>query len=695
MTTANLFLELGTEELPAGAAPVAAEALLTKLVELLDTAGIAHGEATWLGTPRRMLAHVAAVALAQPDREVVATGPAWKVAKTDDGQWSKAAEAFAKSQNVALDALESVDTAKGAYIAARKQVIGRPTADLVAEALPGIFRGLPIPKRMRWATEKEAFLRPVHWLVALLGDEVLPVAFAGVQSGQTSMGHRFLANRPVQASSDLAQYQQRLMDAFVLADPAQRRKVIERGLGQLAAEAGGVWRRDDATLDTVVWLTEWPAPLLGNFDPAFLAIPPEVIFTTLRENQKLFLLEKPDGSLLPNFLGVANTLQEASRQTIADGNRRVVSARLSDAKFFYQEDVKQTLFSRLDDLDSRIYLQGLGSVGDKVRRLAELATHLAARLCPEETRDVERAAQLCKADLTTKMVFEFPELQGVIGRYYARHDGEAETVATAVAEHYQPRFAADDLPSTAVGRVLALADKTDTIVGCFALGLIPSGTQDPYALRRMALGVLRMLADTSALGLSELIDLAIGRLPVALQDKLGTAGREQILTFLRGRLQHLHSATFAGDLVEAVLEAGTEQLATVLPRLQALDALRQSDGWAPLAAALKRVSNLVKKSGAEVPAGTVLEPALLTTGAEQALFTAVSSAASEVDRLVTRGEWLEALQRMATIKPEVDAFFDGVMVLVDDVAVRRNRLALLQQTAGLFAPIADFARIAA
>jgi glycyl-tRNA synthetase beta chain len=293
------------------------------------------------------------------------------------------------------------------------------------------------------------------------------------------------------------------------------------------------------------------------------------------------------------------------------------------------------------------------------------------------------------------MVFEFPELQGVIGRYYARHDGEAETVATAVAEHYQPRFAADDLPSTAVGRVLALADKTDTIVGCFALGLIPSGTQDPYALRRMALGVLRMLADTSALGLSELIDLAIGRLPVALQDKLGTAGREQILTFLRGRLQHLHSATFAGDLVEAVLEAGTEQLATVLPRLQALDALRQSDGWAPLAAALKRVSNLVKKSGAEVPAGTVLEPALLTTGAEQALFTAVSSAASEVDRLVTRGEWLEALQRMATIKPEVDAFFDGVMVLVDDVAVRRNRLALLQQTAGLFAPIADFARIAA
>lgn len=695
MSKAHLLIELGCEELPAAAAPVAAESLRDKLVALLHEAGIAHGTATWLGTPRRLIAHLADVTLQQPDREVLATGPAWKVAKSDDGSWTKAAEAFARSQGVDVAALQQVDTPKGPYVGVRKQLVGAATAQVVADALPGLFRSLPLPKRMRWGVQKEAFLRPVHWLVALLGDAVLPVEFAGVAAGNQSWGHRFLANAPVPASAELTAHLQALRNAFVVADPAERQQVIVRGLGQLAREAGGSWRQDDATLQTVVWLTEWPAPLLGSFDPAYLAIPPEVIFTTLRENQKLFLVQNPDGSLQPRFLGVANTLSESSRQTIADGNRKVVSARLSDAKFFYQEDVKHPLASRVEGLDSRIYLQGLGSIGDKVRRLSELATHLAARLCPDQTREVERAALLCKADLTTKMVFEFPELQGVIGRYYARHDGESELVANAIAEHYQPRFASDDLAPGAVGRVLALADKTDTIVGCFALGLIPSGTQDPYALRRAALGVLRMLADTDALGLAELIDLAIGRLPTELQDKLGSAGREQVLGFLRGRLQHQHAASFPADLVEAVLDAGCEQVATVLPRLQALDALRQSEGWAPLAAAMKRVGNLVRKSGAEVPADAQVDPSLFAAPAEAALAAATAQAADAVQALVAGGRWLEALQRMAEVKPQVDAFFDGVMVLVDDPAVRRNRLALLVRTAGLFAPIADFSRIAA
>lgn len=694
-TQAHLLIELGCEELPAAAAPVAAEALRDKLVALLDEAGIGHGDASWLGTPRRLIAHVADVAVQQPDREVLATGPAWKVAKADDGSWTKAAEAFARSQGVEPGALQQVETPKGPYVGVRKQLVGAATAQVVAAALPAILRGLPLPKRMRWGTQKEAFLRPIHWLVALLGSEVLPVEFAGVAAGNQSWGHRFLANTPVPASADLPAHLQTLRGALVLADPAERQQVIVRGLGQLAREAGGSWREDAATLQTVVWLTEWPAPLLGDFDPAYLAIPPEVIFTTLRENQKLFLVQNADGSLQPRFLGVANTLSEASRQTIAEGNRKVVSARLSDAKFFFQEDIKQPLASRVDGLDSRIYLQGLGSIGDKVRRLGELATHLAARLCPDQTREVERAALLCKADLTTKMVFEFPELQGVIGRYYARHDGEDQLVADAIAEHYQPRFASDELAPSVVGRVLALADKTDTMVGCFALGLIPSGTQDPYALRRAALGVLRMLAETDALGLTELVDLAIGRLPTALQDKLGSAGREQIVSFLRGRLQHQHAASFPTDLVDAVLDAGCEQVATVLPRLQALEALRQSEGWAPLAAAMKRVGNLVRKSGAEVPADAVVDPALFAAPAESALASATAAAASAVQALVQAGDWLAALRRMAEVKPQVDAFFDGVMVLVDDPAVRRNRLALLVQTAGLFAPIADFSRIAA
>lgn len=696
-TEAFLF-ELGCEEIPAGVVPVAGQALLDAITQTLDGAGIAHGDARWLGTPRRLVVHVQAVALQQPDRTEVLTGPPWKAAKTPDGAWSKAAEGFAKGQGLDLTALTEVDTPKGPYVGAHKTTAGRPTAQVLAEQLPTILRNLPFPKRMRWGREREAFVRPVHWLVALLGGQVLEFTFAGVPSGNQSWGHRFYANRALPASADLDAYQTTLLDAKVMLDQQARRHAILRGIEQLSKEAGGAWVEDQGTLDVVTHLTEWPAPLLGEFDPAFLEIPAPVIRTTLRENQKLFTLTAPDGSLLPKFIAVANTLSEQSRAAVAAGNARVVSARLSDARFFVQEDCKQALESYLPRLADRIYLQGLGSLGDRVVRVTALAGAIARHLCPQDVARVERAALLAKCDLATRMVFEFPELQGFVGADYARRAGEDPVVVQAIAEHYQPRFAGDTVPGNAAGTCVALADKIDAVVGCFALGLIPSGTQDPYALRRQALGILRILDEGKhALALSTLTTLAIEALQPALGERPVVAEtlREDVLKFFRGRLTSLHQVDFPVDLVEAVLDAGFDQVATVLPRLRAFDHLRSTEAFTPLAAAFKRVANIVRKSGAEVAKDAPVQADLLVEGAERHLHAVVQARAADVSQAMGHGDYAGALDSLAAIKPSVDRFFDDVMVMTDDAAVRHNRLALLRSCAGLFAQLADFARIQA
>jgi glycyl-tRNA synthetase beta chain len=690
MSRAPLLLEIGSEEIPARAIEPAATALRDAVVGLLDGAGLAHGEAVWLATPRRLTVHVADVELQQPDREDVLAGPPVKAGP-------KAAEGFAKGQGLSLDALFEDDTPKGRYFFARKQVQGRPCADLLAEALPGILRNLPFPKRMRWGLEAEPFIRPLHWLVALLGEAVVPCQFAGVTSGGLSRGHRFYADRSVALSADLDAYRRALLDAKVMVDPADRRRVILRGIETLAAEAGGVWNRDEATLDTVVMLVEWPAPLLGQFDPGFLEIPAAVIQTTLRENQKLFTLSGPDGRLLPRFVAVANTLSEASRATVAQGNARVVSARLQDARFFVQEDCKQPLASYLPALSSRIFLAGMGTVRDKVERVVRIAGHLAEHLCPQSADAVERAATLSKCDLATRMVFEFPELQGEVGGEYARRADEPAAVVAAIAQHYQPRFAGDAIPEGSVGACVAMADKLDTIAACFALDLVPTASQDPYALRRLALGVLRILGEGGyPLSLGHVVDLAVRTvLPPARYDAEGAALRDRIVAFCRGRLESLLEADFAPDLVAAVLDAGFDRVANVRPRLTALAELKQRDDFGVLAVAFKRAANLVRKQGQELAEGDAVQPGLFALEAEGQLHAAMAAVRAQVEQAVARGAWQAALAELASLRPTVDQFFDAVMVMTDDAALRRNRLALVRDCAGLFAPIADFARIQA
>ncbi len=688
---APLLIEIGSEEIPAGVVGNAARWLHEQVAQLT---GLAADQGQYLYTPRRMISYFPQVVLRQPDRHEVAMGPALKAARSDDGHWTRAAEGFAKGQGVAMSDLEVLDTPKGQYIAAKKTIVGKPTSDLLAEALPRLLRQMPLPKRMRWGTEREAFVRPVHWLVALLGNLPIEFEFAGMRSGTTSQGHRFYHPGPVEATAELPLYKLRLREAQVIVDPEERKSVILQGIDGLCREVGGVWRQDFDTLDIVVNLTESPRPLLGTFDPGFLEIPPEVIFTTLRENQKLFTINDQHGKLTNRFIAVANTLSEASRSVVAAGNARVVSARLADARFFYREDVRTPLAERVAGLGDRIWLAGMGSIGEKVKRIESLATGFAEQLCPGAVGQVARAAYLCKADLATRMVFEFPELQGVIGGYYARADGEEAAVAEAIASHYQPRFAADAIPATVQGQMIALADKLDSIAGCFGLGLVPSGTQDPYALRRAALGVLRILAEGGhALPLSKAVAQAVAALPETVRAGKEAAIAAQILDFFRGRLASLHAADHPVDAVDAVLEAGFDAVGTIAPRLQALADLRAAADFVPLAAAFKRVGNLVRKSAGDGDLGAEFDAKLCEKQAELDLHHKLDSLAGTSATRLAAGDFAGAMRLLAQVKPEVDAFFDGVMVMVDDAAVRRNRVALLGRCAALFAQIADFSKL--
>jgi glycyl-tRNA synthetase beta chain len=695
-----LLIEIGCEEVPAGVAPAAVAALRDGLVQTLDAAGIAHGEAVALGTPRRLAVHVADVAQQQPDRTETLTGPPEKAAKDAAGNWTKAAEGFAKGQGVGLGALRIAETPKGPYVALDKHLPGRPTAALLADALPALLRALPLPKRMRWGSEREAFVRPVHWIAALFGDTVVDVAFADVRAGNMVGGHRFWHPQPLGVTSDLSEYTARLRAAKVMVDPVERKTAIRNGIEQLAQEVGGRWNEDEATLDVVSWLVEWPEPLLGRFDDAYLQIPAPVIAATLRGNQKLFTLLDEHGKVLPRFVAVANTLTDASRETVAAGNAKVVSARLSDAKFFVQEDLRTPLVDRRPGLDGRTWLQGAGSVGDKVRRTAAIAKWLAERHVRVDLVRLGRVVELAKCDLETRLVFEFPELQGTVGAEYAQRQGVEKDIAGAIAEHYQPRSASDDLPSGALGAIVGLADRIDTLLVGFALGLQPTGSQDPFGMRRAAVGILRILAAPpwqapDSLSPAQLVQAAQVVSMHAVQASAGqssTQVAEAVTLFLRGRLSALHAARYPVDLVDAVLEANSSDVASVGPRLEALDRLRASPDFSPLAVAFKRVANIVRKADSD-DLGAAIDPDLMASDAERHLHAAAKSRQAAADPHITAGRWREALAEIAQLKPEVDAFFDAVLVMDPDPAVRRNRLALMRQCEALFHPIADFGRL--
>ncbi|SDU04018.1 glycine--tRNA ligase subunit beta [Geopseudomonas guangdongensis] len=679
MSAQDFLVELGTEELPPKALKSLAEAFLAGVEKGLKAAGLGYAKARYYAAPRRLAILVEQLATQQPDREVRLDGPPVQAAFDKDGQPTQAALGFAKKCGVDL---EQVDTS-GPKLKFVQSIAGQPAESLLPGIVEASLNELPIPKRMRWAARREEFVRPTQWLVMLLGEQVVDCTILTQQAGRVSRGHRFHANHEVRISNP-ASYAEDLRSAYVIADFAERRALIDARVAELASEQNGKAIVPPALLDEVTALVEWPVPLVCSFEERFLEVPQEALIATMQDNQKYFCLVDGNGKLLPRFITVANIESKDPAQIVA-GNEKVVRPRLTDAEFFFKQDKKHALEDNNQRLANVVFQAQLGSVFDKAKRVSELAAFIAARIGGDAER-AARAGLLSKCDLASEMVGEFPEMQGIAGYYYALHDGEPADVALALNEQYMPRGAGAELPSTLTGAAVAVADKLDTLVGIFGIGMLPTGSKDPYALRRAALGVLRILIEKQLdLDLVQAVAFAVEQ----YGDKVKADGlAAQVLDFVFDRLR----ARYEDEGVEVAVYQAVRALAPSAPldfdqRVQAVQAFRQLAEAATLAAANKRVSNILAKAEGEVP--REVSSSLLIEPAEQTLALAVSQAAEAVAPLAAARNYNAVLQRLAALRAPVDAFFEEVLVNADDAAVRANRYALLAQLRGLFLGVAD------
>lgn len=679
MSAQDFLVELGTEELPPKALKTLAEAFLTGVEKGLKAAGLGYAKARYYAAPRRLAILVEQLAVQQPDREVRLDGPPLQAAFDKDGQPTQAALGFAKKCGVDL---EQVDTS-GPKLKFVQSIAGQPATSLLPGIVETSLNELPIPKRMRWAARREEFVRPTQWLVMLLGEQVVDCTILTQQAGRVSRGHRFHANHEVRISNP-ASYAEDLRSAYVIADFAERRALIDARVAELASEQNGKAIVPPALLDEVTALVEWPVPLVCSFEERFLEVPQEALIATMQDNQKYFCLVDGNGKLLPRFITVANIESKDPAQIVA-GNEKVVRPRLTDAEFFFKQDKKHALEDNNQRLANVVFQAQLGSVFDKAERVSKLAAFIAKSIGGDAER-AARAGILSKCDLASEMVGEFPEMQGIAGYYYALHDGEPADVALALNEQYMPRGAGAELPSTLTGAAVAVADKLDTLVGIFGIGMLPTGSKDPYALRRAALGVLRILIEKQLdLDLVQAVAFAVEQ----YGDKVKADGlAAQVLDFVFDRLR----ARYEDEGVEVAVYQAVRALQPSAPldfdqRVQAVQAFRQLAEAATLAAANKRVSNILAKAEGEVP--REVSSSLLIEPAEQTLALAVSQAAEAVAPLAAARNYNAVLQRLAALRAPVDAFFEEVLVNADDAAVRANRYALLAQLRGLFLGVAD------
>ncbi len=681
----DLLIEIGTEEIPAGYIEPALEDMGRKLSEFFEKGRVSAGKPQLLGTPRRLVVHIPDIDKRQKDVVETCLGPNIKVAYDAEGNPTKAAIGFARGKGVDIADLTTETTPKGEVICAKVEKKGEPTDRLLNEYLPQWMADITFPKKMRWAARKVPFARPVHWIAALFDGKKLKFQFEGIQAGSTSRGHRFLKPDKFKFDS-LKTYLRECKKHKVMVDPAERRQSIKDQIKTLAKQVRGKVQEDADLLDTVTHLVEYPVAVLGEFDKAYLELPKELLVITMKHHQKYFPVWK-GGKLLPYFITISN--MKAKGQDIARGNQRVLKARLEDARFFYDEDRKRTLEDFVDDLKGVVFQKDLGTSHEKLMRIVSLASTFAQKVCPEEEETAKRAALLSKADLVSQMVFEFPELQGVMGGYYAAHAGESEAVAQAIQEHYRPAFAGDAVPTIPAGAVVAVADKLDTIVGCIGVGLIPSGSEDPYALRRHALGIIQILVEYDfAVDLEWLIDRGID----TLGDKAKLSGediRKHCRELFAQRLRTLLSGEgFEYDVIDAVLNTRIYSFKRSKDQARALSELKKQSYFEDLVTAFKRVVRIIE---GDVP--DEVNPDLLKEGEEIVLYRKFAGIKSTVERHTQAGEYSAAFGKIAVIKGEVDDFFDHVMVNVEDEALKQNRMALLKSIAGLFAPLADFSKI--
>jgi glycyl-tRNA synthetase beta chain len=686
--SAELFLEIGTEEIPAGFLPTAMADLKRLLSKELESARISFDSMRTFATPRRLGIAVGGVAPGQERQELKLSGPSVKVAFDAEGNPTRAALGFARSNGVEVHELSRVATEKGEYLFLSKVVEGRPTVELLPEMLPRLIGSLSFRKSMRWKDLDIRFARPIHWIVALYDGSVVPFAYGNLQSGNLSRGHRFMAPDCFEVKNS-SQYLEEAKRHFVIADPVQRRQMVADEVEQAARQAGGRLIGDDDLLDEVTYLVEYPMAVTGSFEERYLELPRELLITTMREHQRYFTLTDGQGRLLPCFITVSNTRVE-DPAVVRRGNERVLRARLADAMFFWKEDRKQPLESRLEALKSVVYQAKLGTSYEKVMRFRHLAVALARQLDQAALELTDRAALLAKCDLETGMVFEFPELQGVMGREYALLEGENPRVAWAIYEHYLPVQAGGELPSDNVGAFVSIADKIDTICGCFGVGLIPTGTADPYALRRSAIGILNIVLERKyRISLAGLVEASIDLLREKLTRPAGEVAAE-VLEFIRLRfLNLLIGQGQPQDVVDAVLASSFDDPVDAQARVLALADFRGRDDFEPLAVAFKRVGNIIKGGVDEL-----VSEALFESPCERDLLTVLREVENAFGTLMEKGDYKAALQVVAGLRGPVDAFFEGVMVMAEDEKVRANRLALLTEVARLFRQIADFSRIA-
>lgn len=680
----QVLLEIGTEELPASFLRHALHAMDQAAKELFDAARLTTETTTVrvLGTPRRIAVEVCDVAERQSDRNELVVGPPVSAAFDAEGRPKKAAEGFAKKNGVAVDELTRVSTSKGEYVAARIVELGRPAEEVVGDVLSEVCRRITFPKSMRWGLGEIAFGRPIHWLVALCSERLLEVSFAGIDASRRTRGHRFLAPAEIELAS-AAEYEARLEQAHVIVDPSVRRRRMVRALEKAAGELGGRLVHDDFLVEECVSLVEEPFIVPGRFDDSFLALPEEVIVSVMRDHQRYFALRDAEGRLMPRYLNVVNTAQ--AEATIAHGNDRVLRARLADARFFVQEDRKRALGDRVPRLDGVVFQAKLGSMGAKVSRVEALAEHLASELSGVDRAQAAEAARLAKADLDTLIVGEFPELQGSMGRWYALEEGIDPEICDAIRDHHRPQGPDDELPVGPLGAVVAVADRIDTLVGCFGIGLKPTGSNDPFALRRAALGIVRIaLEGRLDVRLGELVEHAYRLFAEGVLAE-GVSVQAELDEFFRGRLRAHFRQEAAGDVVEACLLAWDGQSISELgARIEAVAAFRALSEFESLAVAFKRAHNIAKDG----PRGAC-EESRIEPGAETDLFRCWREIGPKIAEATAKKHFDEALRLVATeLRSPIDRFFDEVFVMVEDVDVRENRLRLLAEIADAVQAIA-------
>ena len=684
----ELLLEIGTEEIPAGFIPQALMDLESLAKKELEASRIDFNGIKTIGTPRRLVLVIESVSEKQRDEETKKIGPSKQSAFDAKGNPTKAAIGFAKSQSVPVESLTMIQTEKGEYVCAVKKESGRATSEILFTLLPKWILSIPFQKSMRWADVPIRFARPIHWILALFGGEVVSFEVGNIRSGNMTYGHRFMNPGPISVK-DFQSYLQKTREASVIVDPVERKKRIEDEMIREGAKVSGRVLKDEELLNEVNFLVEYPVALGGTFDNKFLSLPREILIHSMKEHQRYFPVVDDHGILLPYFVCISN-IQPKSREVVVKGNEKVLRARLSDAAFFFEDDLKISLEKRVEQLKKVVFQAKLGTSYEKVMRFKQLALWMTERIDPKLREAVERTSHLCKADLVTGMVGEFPKLQGIVGKEYARLTKERPEVAEAIYEHYLPGFAGDRLPSGPIGDIVSIADKMDTIVGCFGVGLVPTGTADPFGLRRQALGIIRIILEKKySISLTGLIEESEKQLKGKMERPVEKV-KEEVLDFFRVRYQNfLLDKEYPFDVTDAVLSISFDELLDVQGRIDALKRAKEWKDFESIVIAFKRAMNILKGS----PPQREINPSLFAESAEKNLYQSFLKAKERIDLHLNKRDYPSTLLEMTQMKKPIDEFFEGVMVMVEEEAIRNNRLALLDGIGKLFLGIADFSKL--